>query len=443
MKKLLIIIFCITTFNLSANTSLETQFWNKYLKGNYKEASILARKISEDKNEYYMMATICHYQLNEYNAQSFTKKLYNARSSNIKLKKILEKKKEENKKNFRIYILMGITKKLMPSINIQNSKIYFTQSIKLNSKDPFGYNELSMALIAEKNYELSIKYAKKAISLKPDFPEPYNNLAYCYSKVKLKEKAISTLIECMEKCHKVPSNTFVSLMYLTCIEAVNTVAPHGNMYMLGVPVFRNRNVLHRLIKLRKIQPRNYLDLVDFFLSKAENKQFNISTKEMMVSKELIGYHAYVKATFYHLEGDKKNFHKEASILLKSDFKQYGKTLKIANIYMEMRDSKNALKFYLKALKGLDKLDSEYKMKLHSNIGGCYIRMKNIPKAIFHMNKALEVKQDDTITLVNMGILHFRNNQKQKAKIYFQKALHSTHNPRYRKLINNWMERIRQ
>jgi len=128
-------------------------------------------------------------------------------------------------------------------------------------------------------------------------------------------------------------------------------------------------------------------------------------------------------------------------LLKSNFDKYRLLVNFGNKLKRFGEFKKAISIYSKAYELVDDLDNLFKLKILSNIGGAYSMIDKNNIAIKFMLRALKINPLDTITLVNLGIVHAKINKKDKAKFYFNEALKTRHDNKFRNFIYNWLERI--
>lgn len=441
MKRFCFVILMLLFYSISfSNKKEEEKFWSNYIQGNYKTAAEIAKKLGKENNSYYMISSACYHLINEYPSMHLTKNSFDLNNTQ-NLYILLKNKEKMYKTNYQIYLLLGTVKKFLPMIELSPAAVYFKKSIEINSNNPVAYNELSMIYVSEGDYSNSIICAEKAINISPNFPEPYNNLAYAYYKLGNKSKAIDILIECMNKCDFLPDNTFRSLVNLVCTSGINTIAPNGEVLLVEVPVIKDENVYKRLIDLANNKPRNFIALAEFFVGLNENKQFNKYIKDLVVTSDLMNYKNYVIAQYLYLEGDNENFNKYTDLLIKGDYKDYHRLFSIGNIYFNMKFPDKALRFYLKSLQNVDPLDKDYKLKLYSNIGASYLMQQKFKEALEYMKKALEIFPNDTITLFNLGIANYHLKNKNEAKKYFSKALHSTNEEELKEAIKNWLKEV--
>ncbi|MBW2020866.1 MAG: tetratricopeptide repeat protein [Deltaproteobacteria bacterium] len=109
---------------------------------------------------------------------------------------------------------------------------------KLYEKDAFLQNDLGLAYFAKKEFDLAIAHFKKALAIKPDYPEALNNMGTVYLRLKQWDDAI----ECFNRAH-------ANLLYTT---------PHFALSNLG-EAYRGKKDYRRAIvfykKALEINPR--------------------------------------------------------------------------------------------------------------------------------------------------------------------------------------------
>lgn len=99
-------------------------------------------------------------------------------------------------------------------------------------------------------------------------------------------------------------------------------------------------------------------------------------------------------------------------------------------YNQMKEYKNALTYYFKALKIKERLKSPSIHNTYNNIGIVYMDFKRYDEALEYYQKALALKRKDkeknlssiSNTLVNIGIVYRRIKNYQRAREYYQQAL---------------------
>ena len=179
---------------------------------------------------------------------------------------------------------------------------------------------------------------------------------------------------------------------------------------------------------------------NFLLGQAD-AEMNIGNSNIILSnyeKALQNFNAAQKIYSEFLTSNKDN--KKAKIGLARAFASAGVVNSEMNNYAEsILNYQKALKIYLK----ID--DKKSISKIYNNIGIVYKSLKNNPKALEYLQKALHLQQqngEQTVasTLTNIGNVYFEQNNLKQALSYYQKAeklFSTTENPRGFGLLNNY------
>ena len=392
----------------------EELFWHFILSGDYKKAAEVGIKIGNEIPEYYFLSSICYHNIFKYSNYYFLKKKYlQLAESNSYLKKILEEKEIQNKTNFQIYLVLGMTKQFLPEINLKEARSYFNKSISINENNPYAFNYLSLINLREENLSNTIQYAEKAIKLKSDFPEPYGNLAVAYAKNGDFDKSMHILLDCFNKCPIVPKNHFESLVNLVSKSEIRDVSSIG--YLGPVPVIKDADTRKTIINSFKNLPKHYLGLIEQYLNCYSKTEVQELLKDFKCPDNLKNLCHYIKARYEFTFGNIDKGDKLSQSLINNDFFDYERLFEIGTSYFWINRYDKAIQFYLFAFDHLDSLDTDYKLKLTSNLGACYLEIKDYDQAINWLNKALVINPEDPISLINLSKVYISKNDKSEAK----------------------------
>lgn len=116
-------------------------------------------------------------------------------------------------------------------------------------------------------------------------------------------------------------------------------------------------------------------------------------------------------------------------------------LNIGNVFKDIEDYSQALKYYKKALQ-LSENNNDFKVKCHNNIGIVYLEEKNYKMSLYDLNIALNLAKKNNLipaesdALINIGIINYRMGDITGAKSKFQDALplKNSVNDKYGKLL---------
>ena len=172
-----------------------------------------------------------------------------------------------------------------------------------------------------------------------------------------------------------------------------------------------------------------------------NAEMNIGNSNIILSNYSKALQNFIKAqTIYSqlLEKDSDN------IKLQNGLARAFASAGVVN--SEMNNYAESILNYQKALKIYLKIDDKKSIsKIYNNIGIVYKSLKNNPKALEYLQKALHLQQqngEQTVasTLTNIGNVYFEQNNLKQALSYYQKAeklFSTTENPRGFGLLNNY------
>lgn len=423
-------------------TEEEDRFWNLCLAGNFEEAAKVSEEMGKEIKEYYLLSSICYQNIFEYN-KSFILKNYYRRmeKQHFKLKDLLENKEKQFIENYLIYLMEGLTKQFIPEVQLKPARWYFKKSIELDNKNPYAFNYTALNQLKEDSLGEGIINAKRAKILYPSFPEPYVNLAYAYSKKGDKEKALDVLLECLEKCIKVPINTYESILNIICEREEIFIYSDEQKRKAYVPVIPDNDRRKRIITSLKESPIHYLKLVEQFLNK---KSVNEVEKFLEIFTPPKGYrnlYIYIRARAYLLSGNNYKFFVHTEELLRNGFDDYLRLIEVGNDYFLLKAYQDAILFYRVALDNTYPLDYKYLLMLNSNIGVCYNKLEEYSEAKKWLDKAFEIDPNDPITLINLGIYHFKRGNIENARFMFRKAKRYSKDFLQIKYIETWLEKI--
>jgi len=326
---------------------------------------------------------------------------------------------------------------MYPEISLKEARSYFGR-FRRSFQNPYALNYLAMMDYEEGNLKSAIKNAEKAIELKPDYPEPYVNLAAAYYQQGEEKKAIELLLTCMQKCPSIPANVHQSLLNIVSVEVFATIYPNGRAYMTSAPAITEKKLRSEIAKALKENPKNYLEFTETCLVYNNTIDAAAFLDELEPPAEVKNLHTYLRARLAYLGGDNETFDSLAQALLKTDWSDYSRLLEIGNICYETGDLHSAVEFYKAGLEHIYPPDIWYELKFNSNIGACYMSMEDFGKAEDYMLKALELYPDDVITLMNLGILYFELGDTERSREMFLEASKYPITPSQDAVINKYL-----
>jgi len=436
VKDFLLLFVFFLSLNESANSQeSEASFWANYLNGNYEKAAEAGKTLGEVMPEYFFLAAICYQNVFKYREYDILKNRYLQSTQDFSaLKNLLEQKEAQNPDNFQIYLLLGITKRFLPEIQLKDARSYLEKSIALNKSNPYAYNCLSMIAIEERNLTDAIRHAKKAINLKPDFPEPYNNLAVAYDRHGMRDKAVDALIECFKKSPISLTATFENLINMTGEPAPSTISPGGQLQKVMAPFIKDEKIRNKLKKTLESRPQHYLALEEAFLERNSIPEVTRFLEEFECPEELKSDYIYIKARYAFLTGDSDEFDRLVQSLISGGFSDYRRLFFIGYLYAGMSRVEEAIQIYDYALQHVDPFDKDYALKLTSNTGAFYLEKKDYERAKIWLEKALAISPHDLISLGNLAKVYLAENRIAQAKNLLLQA---------RKYVSNEDERSKQ
>lgn len=433
MIKIILIVTLVFTWSLNTYSQSEKRFWNNFSKGKYKKAGKIAKSIAEKNIDYLFLSAIC-----EHNQQNY--ELYHHRTGYFKfrsgrdyssLKDLLNANIDTT--DYSTLNICGQTKSLLPKIELPPAKFYFEKSIRQETNNPIAYNFLAMIAVKEGNFEQGIRYAKTAIAQKPEYPEPYNNLAFAYFNVGKLEKAIQTILDCMAICPKNTNNTYANFIQLAC----DTKDLLVNDTIMPVPVFVNNKIRETLIKTIKNKSFALLGLAHQLHLYHSYEESGYLLDFVDVNKKNLGNYYFLRTMNALISNDSIKFVNSLHQLVKH--KKFYNIVEIGDYFLESNDYKAARKVYLQA-QSVAKSKIQ-KHKTLTSIGAIELRLKNYAKAIELMEKAMKLNPEHDIALTILGIAYHYNGNNSKAKKNLLKARQFCQSAKQLEIIDSWLDEI--
>lgn len=436
----IILIVAISTISCAGHNETDV-FWKAWLDGKYAEAAEAAwdRAENEDKPEYYLLSAICYQNVGQYYRASLGSYYFSqADGAEDAVVELLNAKLEQHPRSFRIYLASGIAATMEPGLDLDDAKTYFEKSLELERDNPYALNYLAMICLHEGKLEQAVEYAEKSIELKPDMAEPYVNLGGAYYEQGKEDEALDILLEGMATCPSIPGNAHASLKNLVTA----TIPSMVGYYMIGVPAIIEDNVRFRIIGALKPNPRNYLEFAEHLVLADNTIDVGVMLDSIEPGPEFQDLYDYVNArAFFVAFGFElsNTFDSLANRLIESRWDDYERILEIGLIYYEFSEYENSLRFHEAGYEHVPDWDRWYGLKYTSNIGTMYLQMGDLDEASKWMNAALEIEPADPITLVNLGIVYYMQEENDKSLEIFRRADECCETQSQRETVDKYLQ----
>ncbi|HHU51577.1 MAG TPA: tetratricopeptide repeat protein [Firmicutes bacterium] len=433
MKRILKII--LPVFLLCALSSLtwatgEEEFWHSIEAGDYQKAAETAVVLGRDTPEYYYLAGVCFQNVFNYEESNIYINCYKKNSASGKLKELLVEKAEERNNHPQILLLEGIIATIEPDLGLGDPNYYLKKAQKKLRNNAYVYNYLGLCAMNQNNYSKSVEnYIEKAMRLKPDFPEPYNNLAVIRHRNGQDEEGVEILIASLEKCKLVPINTYQNLVALASFPVGLIISPcdgGGEFYQCFAPALKDE-YFERIKSLPN--SINLLELAEVYVRQGNSRTAAALIRDRDFTDDSGLYH-YLRFYIANIDGDHERLRTYANMILQEGKLDYRRLFECGNILMHSKCHDLATLFYQTAAEKVHPDDAHYKLIIFSNMGTSYYHSKEYTLAIETLEKALAYKPDDVITLENLGLSYRDLGDKLKAVECFEKALSCVSDPEH-------------
>lgn len=225
-----------------------------------------------------------------------------------------------------------------------------------------AYNNYGVELSqAQRKFEESIPYFKKAISMDKNYPDPWNNLAVAYANLHKVDLAIEALKEGIKINPYYP-------------EGYNNIA---SFYLQKKDLERAEKALHTAIKLRPHYGKAHFNLGRVYLERGEIEKAWHCFKTCCTKADFDvdhGFATYAQASFNLKKYDEAIAAYEKTLQLNPRYP--GAAFNLGNIYFLTQHHEKALAMYKKALE----LDPKSIQALF-NMGETYFTMGNCQEAL--------------------------------------------------------------
>ncbi len=429
----LIIFSILLTLSIHCFGIEEKDFWKSYSQQDFKKACETGELLGKQNVDYLFLSAICNHNMYDYDNYHQKSNYYHSvkNSDYSTLKQLLDKHYSET--DFSINNLFGITKSLIPAIDIKPAQNYFEKSLSVKSQNPVAHNYLSMTYIQNGDIDKGIEFAQLAVNENKTYPEPYNNLAFGYFKKDNTSKATDILIECMKNCPKNTRSTFINYIQLSCKEVVLLV----NNTMIGVPGFTKDSDREKMISALKGNNNVLLELANQFYQYNSYLEADIILDVVQPDKQTEGKYDYLRCMNLIISGDSTKYNKHLNRLV--EIKEFEHILTIGNYFYENQKFNLALSTYKLAEPIANQ--GESKMKILSNIGTTDMQLGNYDEAIKNYLLALKINAKDDITLTNIGITYSLKGDKDKAREYLLKAKENCQSENQLQSIEHWLKEV--
>ncbi len=243
------------------------------------------------------------------------------------------------------------------------------EALKRDTQNAYSYSILGSIYIAEERFEEAEENIKKALKLSPSDSEIYLNYGILCAKMQKKQKAI----EFLKKAKFLnPANLHV-------------------YYILGVMLFETEKITEAFSEFKQLKELNpdYKNL-DYYLALCYKKEKNhmavLEYAHRALSKDALNPSLYIL---------------------------------IAQTYINLNQKDKALSFFEK---GQEKGIVDFEFYLAWGIS--LLRMNNIEEAKEKLYKALNLKENNSITLYRLGCCFYKEKNLEKAEEFFQQAISS-------------------
>lgn len=433
MKKVIIgflILTCIL-FNIYSQDS----FWVSIQNNSLHEAEKIALERVKNDEIYHLYLSNIYSLLGDQDKFGIYRFNYDKNpNNNYDLNEIATEISNEYESSY-IYSFLGI---LLWENNLRkNSEIYFKESIIMDENNPFGNNYYSMIFYGNENYIEYLKYALKAIELKEDYSEAYNNAAVAYNGLNKQDEAIQLLKQCIIKSEKPHINTYYNLLNSVGTDGISIKNRRGEYTVEGDSRLSDDNIIF-IYDLLKNSTYKYEQMLDVLIDRADySEAFELielaNERNINISKN------YFLAELYYLNQNEKFFEYTEKIL--DENLSFEKFYNIAGTYYAMGNFDKAVLFYKKSLSVLDTDNTLYGMRINVDLGSTYLNLGENEVGIRYLEKGLEYNKYDVIALANIGYYYKENNQIIKAKSYLEKALEYADDESFKSQINDLLNQL--
>ncbi len=297
-----------------------------------------------------------------------------------------------------------------------------------------------------KQYDKAIIEFKKLIKAKPDFPQPYLNLAMIY-EVHHRDygKAIEYYVKYLEtggkKIDKAKKQIkdIANLRYLTSDAEFEQLKKGNEYYIEGVKLAKKKKYSSAIKKFEKS-----LEIIPYYVK----AHYAISVAFNNKEKYLEAYEHFMKVLKY--DPDNRDFVETYYYLglLHDDLliKDYDTALRFYQVYKEKDGSRNVKKF-VDPIKEVNTLMSEaierfqanqpeqaieilkrtqkikpYDVRTYNNMAAMYIKQNNFDNAEKKLKKAMEIRKDVGETYYNFACLYSKKGDRKQSLKYFRKGM---------------------
>jgi tetratricopeptide (TPR) repeat protein len=427
-------------FGYPVYAATEEDFWAAWQQGAYITAGNLAKDLGSTIPEYYLLAAVCYQNNYKYDQFTLYKNKFKELGNPASLKDLLVNQQSSSQDNPQVLYLEGMITVLFPEIRLGDPGVFLGKAVTKLKDNPYLYNYLALNELNNSNYSGTVqKYLQKAMSLKKDFPEPYNNLAVILVQNKETEKAIATLLDCFANCPVVPVDTYERLISLTSNPTSVTIKPYGEPVIITTPSLKE--LYQKRIKAGLYKtPAHLLNLAELLIMKGNAA----AARELLDGIDFgsSSLYNYLQLQMAHLNGDSEQVVTMGNALLNGNDLNYQRLCEVGNIFFYGKDFKLAISFYQAALKLINADDSEYLLKIYTNLGTCSYLNQEYQEAINYLNKALEVNPEDPSSLVYLGLTYRDMGDKTKAIEYLSKALDAIHDPQWKQEIEGILNELK-
>jgi len=316
---------------------------------------------------------------------------------------------------------------------------YLEDALEKTPDNPFANNYYSMKFYFTGAGNEYLRYARKAIQLKDDYSEAYNNAAVACMMLDDYAMAAETLVECLAHSENPHRNTYYNLMSsLKESEGISIKNRHGSYTLEGSLSFTGEGCegLYSIV-------RDYPKKCEFLLIELLN-QGNYSAFQTIFARAVEDnieidtvYLNFMSSYYYNDIEGACGFGEE---YLGQENPDINYLYDIGNFFSRYSPG-NAPRFYLKAIGMLPDYDSLGGMRYYSNLGTSYLRSEEYETGIGYLEKALDFNAWDTITLVNLGMAYAEIGDRERARDYLDRARDSTGDSEYLSQINELLGQI--
>ena len=266
------------------------------------------------------------------------------------------------------------------AVKLDDAIKYYKKAIEFKIDFPEAYNHLGTSYFRNKDYDNAIKCYNKAVEIRPDFLASYNNLGSVYFHKRELDKAAET--------YKKVINTGTEPLGVA-------YANLGTIFNTKKDIIRAAYFFEKSLEFKPGNPDIYNALGAIY-----SKLNNFNKAELYYKK------------LAELNPDAPHSHNN-----------------LGNFYFSKGELDKAIECYNHAIKLKPDFADSY-----NNIGSAFHSKKKYDKALEYYNKAIELKPDYPDPYNNIGTLLFNQDRLEEAAEYYKKAL--TLNPKYADAHNN-------